>query len=85
MRTFQIAPQLRDKHGYPEITPALRAKIFGLNAVNVYSISPDFLRKHLEDKVASDRREYRERPDPTFATHGPKTRREFLNLKSWGG
>ena len=28
-RTFQIAPELRDKHGYPEMTPALRAKIFG--------------------------------------------------------
>ena len=31
-RTFQIAPELRAKYGYPEITPALRAKIFGLNA-----------------------------------------------------
>ena len=34
-RTFQIAPELRAKHGYPEITPALRAKIFGLNATRV--------------------------------------------------
>jgi hypothetical protein len=25
-RTFQIAPELRAKYGYPEITPALRAK-----------------------------------------------------------
>jgi uncharacterized protein len=33
--------------------------------------------------VAKERREYREEPDPTFLTHGPKTRREFLNLKSW--
>ena len=32
-RTFQIAPELRERHGYPEITPALRAKIFGLNAM----------------------------------------------------
>ena len=85
MRTFQIAPELRDKHGYPEITPALRAKIFGLNAIKVYSIPPDVLRKHVKDRVALDRREYRERPDPTFATYGPRTRREFLNLKSWGG
>jgi hypothetical protein len=34
LRTFQIAPELRDRHGYPEITPALRAKVFGLNATD---------------------------------------------------
>jgi hypothetical protein len=84
-RTFQIAPELRDKHGYPEITTALRAKVFGLNAIKVYSIPPDVLRKHVKDRVALDRREYRERPDPTFVTYGPRTRREFLNLKSRGG
>jgi predicted TIM-barrel fold metal-dependent hydrolase len=84
-RTFQIARELRDKHGYPEITPALRAKVFGLNALKVYSISDDVLKKHVKDRVALDRGEYRERPDPTFVTHGPRTRREFLNLKSWGG
>jgi predicted TIM-barrel fold metal-dependent hydrolase len=85
MRTFQIAPELRDKHGYPEITPALRAKIFGLNAVKVYAIPDDVLRKHVKDRVALARREYRERPDPAYLTYGPRTRREFLNLKSWGG
>ena len=31
------------------------------------------------------RAEYREDPDPSFATYGPRTRREFLNLKAWGG
>ena len=37
------------------------------------------------DKVARERATYRaERPDPTFLTHGPKTRREFLNLQAWG-
>jgi uncharacterized protein len=84
-RAFQISPELRDRHGYPEITPALRAKVFGLNAIKVYSIPPDVLRKHVKDRVALDRREYRERADPAFVTYGPKTRREFLNLKSWGG
>jgi predicted TIM-barrel fold metal-dependent hydrolase len=84
-RTFQIAAQLRDKHGYPEITPALRRKVFGLNALKVYSIPEDVLKKHLKDRVALEREEYRERPDPAFVTHGPRTRREFLNLKAWGG
>ena len=40
-RTFQIAPQLREKYGYAEITPELRAKIFGRNAAKVYGLSPD--------------------------------------------
>src|SRR5262249_52979065 len=30
-RTFQIAPTLRQRFGYAEITPSVRAKIFGLN------------------------------------------------------
>jgi hypothetical protein len=44
------------------------------------------LKKHLpRDRVARDREEYRERPDPSFVTYGPKTRREFLTLKAWSG
>ncbi len=84
-RTFQISPELRDRHGYAEITPALRAKIFGLNALKIYPVAPDIVKKHVkQDKVALERQEYRERPDPAFVTYGPKTRREFLNLLSWG-
>ena len=86
-RTFQIAPELRAKHGYPEMTPALRAKVFGLNALKLYPVPKDVLDRHVRgDKVALARAEYRaERADPTFTTYGPKTRREFLALKSWGG
>ena len=83
-RTFQIAPSLRDKHGYPEITPALRAKIFGSNALKIYPVAPEIVKKHVrQDKVAVQRQEYRDRPDPAFLTYGPKTRREFLNLLTW--
>ena len=85
-RAFQIAPALRDRHGYPEMTPALRAKIFGLNALKIYPVADAVLRKHLpRDRVSTTRAAYREHPDPSFITHGPKTRREFLNLKAWAG
>ena len=84
-RTFQIAPELRDRHGYPEMTPALRAKVFGLNALRIYSVPEAVRRKHVKDRVAHARDNYREHPDPTFLTHGPRTRREFLNLQAWGG
>ncbi|MBL8521539.1 MAG: amidohydrolase family protein [Betaproteobacteria bacterium] len=83
-RTFQISAALRDKHGYPEMTPALRAKVFGLNALKMYPVPDDILKKHLKaDRVAKDRDNYRNAPDPAFVTYGPRTRREFLNLKQW--
>jgi uncharacterized protein len=85
-RTFQIASELRSLHGYPEITPALRAKIFGLNAARVYGISADEVKKHTRaDRISEERFAARERPDPHYLTYGPKTRREFLNLLGWNG
>ena len=85
-RTFQISPGLRAKHGYPEITPALRAKVFGLNAAKVYGISAAEIKKYTRrDRIARERLAYRERPEPHYLTYGPKTRREFLNLLAWNG
>ena len=40
MRTFQIAEQLQEAHGYPELTPTIKAGIFGLNAAALYGIEP---------------------------------------------
>ena len=85
-RAFQIAPELRAKYGYPEITPALRAKIFGLNAARVYGISADEVKKHTRaDCITEERFAYRRRPEPHYLTYGPKTRREFLNVLNWNG
>jgi predicted TIM-barrel fold metal-dependent hydrolase len=66
-RTFQISRELREKHGYAEITPQLRAKIFGLSAAKVYGVTP------ASTKKAEER-------NPHFLTWGPKTRSEYLNL-----
>ncbi len=80
-RTFQISPALREKHGYPEITRQLRAKIFGLNAARVYGLSPAEVKRHTaRDAVSQERRAYLEQPQPHYLTYGPKTRREFLGL-----
>jgi len=85
-RTFQIAEDLREKHGYPTITPELRSKVFGLNATRPYKIPPEEIRRQMQgDRVAEQRLAYSERPNPTFATHGPKTRREFLGLRALSG
>ena len=83
-RTFQISLAFRDKYNYPQITKELRANVFGLNALKIYPVPADILKKHISgDKVALEREAYREMPDPNFVTYGPKTRREFLNLKRW--
>jgi uncharacterized protein len=83
-RTFQISEPLRARHGYPAMTPALRAKVFGLNATRPYRLAADELEKFtVSDKVALSKQEYAERPNPSFETYGPRTRREFLNLRAW--
>jgi predicted TIM-barrel fold metal-dependent hydrolase len=85
-RTFTIADGWVDKYGYPRITAALRAKVFGRNALRVYRLDESVTRVHLAgDATARERASYAERPDPTFLTHGPRTRREFLALKRRGG
>jgi len=81
LRTFQISAELRSKHGYAEITPALRSKIFGLNGARVYGLSAAEVKKVTSrDRVAREKAAYQERPQPHFRTYGPRTRREFLSL-----
>jgi predicted TIM-barrel fold metal-dependent hydrolase len=85
-RTFQIAEDLRERYGYPTMNPALRAKVFGLNAAKPYGLSAADIRRQTEgDAVAQRRVTYAELPNPSFATYGPRTRREFLNLRRWHG
>ena len=85
-RVFQISEALQDAHGYPALTPEIRAGVFGLNATRPYRISVDeVLRRAANDPVERRRQAARERPEPSFLTHGPKTRREFLNLLRWNG
>jgi uncharacterized protein len=81
-RTFQISDEFQEKYGYPKITPAIRAKVFGLNAATAYGIDPTEIQtKSATDSLAIERRNYREDPNPSFTTYGPKTRREFLAFK----
>ena len=82
MRALEISPEFQEKYGYPELTPAIKAKIFGLNAAPLYGIDPDeernairedfqslWLKEALEDQAAA-------RPK----VYGPRTRRDVLNL-----
>jgi uncharacterized protein len=78
-RAFRISDALREQFGYPQITPALRAKVFGLNAARVYGLSAAELKKYTaRDRIARERTAYLDNPSPHFRTYGPKTRRDFL-------
>jgi predicted TIM-barrel fold metal-dependent hydrolase len=80
-RSFEIAPALVEAHGYPELTPARKAKVFGLNGARVYGIEVPRQRKRTEiDPLGVRKALYRERAAPTFETFGPKTDREFEAL-----
>ena len=85
-RAFQIPSTLREEHGYPEITPKLRAKVFGLNAIVPYQVSVDeVLRSASNDSLSRSKQDYASEANPHFATYGPKTRREFLRLMDISG
>jgi hypothetical protein len=81
LRSFQIADALVEAHGYPVLTPALKAKIFGLNGARVYGIEPPEQKQKTEaDPIGRRKAAYRAQPAPTFETLGPKTDREFEAL-----
>jgi len=80
-RTFQIAEELREANGYPELTPALKAKVFGLNATVPYQISAQEVQMRTgADQLRQQKANYENQPNPSFATYGPKTRRQFFDL-----
>jgi predicted TIM-barrel fold metal-dependent hydrolase len=76
-RAFTISEEYQEKFGYPPLTPEAKRAIFGLNAARVYGLDVPALRT---SALQSTRREYRAAPNPSFATYGPTTRRDFLAL-----
>ncbi len=83
-RTFQISEQFREKYGYPELTPAIKQKIFGLNGARVYGVKVPEIRRILAEDTDFEtaKMAYLEDPDPSYLTYGPKSRREFWKLLS---
>lgn len=87
-RAFQIPAELREQYGYPEITPAIRAKIFGLNAFAAYGASASAVRctvreDQLQRLKTARRDDPRAVPVPEEKHCGPRTRREFLAFLRW--
>jgi predicted TIM-barrel fold metal-dependent hydrolase len=77
-RAFQISQQFQDMYGYPALTDAVKAKIFGLNAAALYKVDPMATRCAIaEDDIAKRKREL-DRPAVKLRAYGPQTRREFF-------
>ncbi len=85
-RMFQIPVAMQDRFGYPEITPEIRAKIFGLNAARIYGVDVAATRRAISaDDVAGLRTAFRNDPDSVPVPdrrfyEGPRSRRQFLQL-----
>jgi uncharacterized protein len=77
-RAFRISEEFQERYGYPALTDAVRRKIFGLNGARVYGL--DVAALHGRGALHERRAAYRADPNPSFATFGPRTRREFLAL-----
>lgn len=78
-RAFQFAPELREKHGYPELTRELKAKVFGLSAARLFGLDVEDVKRRLRgDRVAQALTEYANDPLPSGLTYGPRTRSQFL-------
>jgi predicted TIM-barrel fold metal-dependent hydrolase len=82
-RTFSISEELQQQHGYPALTDAVKKKILGLNAAELYGVDPAAKRCHIEksdiqqaklwlDAELGPRRWAFQQP------LGPRTRREFF-------
>jgi hypothetical protein len=84
-RAFQISKEFQDMYGYPELTPAIKAKIFGLNAARIYNLDVNACRyKIKQTKLARLKEvvdgEVGSRRWAFSLPRGPRTRREFYNL-----
>jgi predicted TIM-barrel fold metal-dependent hydrolase len=82
LRAFEIGADLQAMHGYPALTPAIKAKVLGLNAASLYGVDPQAVRCAIrEDDLSMLGMEMRERrgvPAPSFRRYGPQSRREFF-------
>src|SRR5215216_6320273 len=70
-RRFQISDEIASKYGYKQVTPEMKAKVFGLNAARIYKIDANAKRNAIKtDKIAQQKEEYRQNPQPSNTQFG---------------
>jgi hypothetical protein len=86
LRSFEISGALQEQFGYPPLTAQARRRIFGLNAAAAYGLDAgELMQAARHDSLARLKADYRNAPNPSFQTFGPKTRRAFLRLQRTDG
>jgi predicted TIM-barrel fold metal-dependent hydrolase len=84
-RAFSISQEYQDQFGYPELTNTLKARIFGLNAAELFRVDPEATRCGLVNDPLTQARTTaahlrRDRALPAASRpNGPITRREMLD------
>jgi hypothetical protein len=83
-RAFQISEELQERFGYPALTPAVKAKVFGLNAAALFGIDPAAQRCAIEaDAIAAAQGEVEAMAASgevvRWQERGPVTRRDLLS------
>jgi len=81
-RAFEISTEYQERFGYPALTGAVKRRILGLNAAEVYDLDVAGLKA---SGLGTSRADYRIDANPSFLTYGPANRREFLALHHAGG
>ncbi len=71
-RRFQIPEELQERHGYPPLTPEIKAKIFGLTAARIFHIDVQSKRHDLpKDYLSHMKMAYlEESPLPSHHAYG---------------
>ena len=75
-RAFQIADALVQQHGYPTLSPAIKAKVMGLNSARIYGVDPQAVMRHGAADPIGRIKSARE-STPSFETYGPRTSAEY--------
>ncbi len=77
-RSFQISEKFQDKYGYTALTKESKQKIFGLNAARIHNIEvSSALERSNNSKIGLLRKQYRQDPNPSYQTFGPKSQQTF--------
>jgi predicted TIM-barrel fold metal-dependent hydrolase len=82
-KNFSITPQYQQMYGYPALTDAIKAQIFGLNAAKIYHVDPTLMRcKATQSTFSSYKRQLDNEIGPNrWAIKpplGPRTPEEFF-------
>jgi predicted TIM-barrel fold metal-dependent hydrolase len=71
LRRLRISDELVEKHGYPQLTEEVKAKIFGLNAAKLFGVDPALARQGIrKDRLTGMKLEYEAAPRPSNTQYG---------------